>query len=87
MLAGLDGLGCSLVGMPNGPVGSAMGIDPATGRPAWLPSVGGGPVTMAATLAGGVLSLTMNGTTATVNLHGHRVTDAFGVPLGYLLPT
>ena len=86
MVAGLDELGCSVVGVPNGAMGSVLTIDPASGRPAWLPSVSSGPVTLTATLSQGRLTVTVNGATVTVKLHGELVADAFGAPLGYLLP-
>lgn len=89
-VAGVDELGCRLVSIPNGAVGEVLQMLPGPGGtpiPGYGPGGGGaGPTTVALALANGVLTATVNGVAATVNLRGQLAQDLAGNNLGYWLP-
>lgn len=86
-VAGIDELGCRVVGIPNGAVGEVLQMLP-TGLPGFGPDPGGGgsPTTVALGFVAGVLTATVNGVGATINLRGTLAEDLAGTPLGYWLP-
>lgn len=89
-VAGVDELGCRVVPIPNGAVGEVLQILPGPGGtplPGYGPGGGGGgPMTFGGSLANGVLTLTVQGTTLTFNLRSSLAVDLAGTPLGYWLP-
>lgn len=87
-VAGVDELGCRTVAMPNGAVGEVMQILPS-GLPGYGPDPGGGgggPTTVVLAFVGGVLTATVNGVAANINLRGQLAQDLAGNDLGYWLP-
>lgn len=82
-LIGLGELGCSAA-LPPPPGPGYVVMSTADGLQ-WVPAgEGGGPTTVELAVAGGVLTVTVNGVSD--SLVGVLVEDAFGVELGYLLP-
>jgi hypothetical protein len=81
-LIGLGELGCSEA-LPSPPGPGYVVMSTPDGLQ-WVPAGEGGPTTVDLAVAGGVLTVTVNGVSD--SLAGVLVEDAFGVGLGYLLP-
>jgi hypothetical protein len=81
-LIGIGELGCSEALAPP-PTPGLVPTSTADGI-IWLPVGAGGVPVVTITAAAGVLTVTVNGASAT--LTGVAVLDAFGTPLGYLWP-
>lgn len=81
-LIGLGELGCSAA-LPPPPGAGYVAMSTENGIE-WVPAGEGGPTTVDLSIAGGVLTVTVNGVSD--SLAGVLVEDAFGVDLGYLLP-
>lgn len=81
-VAGIDELGCRVVGIPNGAVGEVLQILPG-GKPGYGPG-GGGPTMVALLMDGGILTVTVNGVQASMT--GVLAQDLAGTLLGYWLP-
>jgi hypothetical protein len=86
-LVGMNRLGC-VTALPAPPGAGYVPVSTAAGIVWQVAGAGGeqpGATTVEVAVTGGALIVTVNGVAAQVP--GVPVADAFGVPLGYLLPT